>query len=97
MALDYECLQYSIRTLMSRLLLLINNHIAYGHDPSLAFNVFDRYLNESFNMKLKFPEKEPNPIKPKKRNIPKINDEPLLCIFTSRNLNYLLKNMNKRN
>ena len=62
LALDYECLQYSIRTLMSRLLLLINNHIAYGHDPSLAFNVFDRYLNESFNMKLKFPEKEPNPI-----------------------------------
>lgn len=51
----------------------------------------------SLNFTIPLAIKEPNPIKPKKRNIPKINDEPLLCIFTSRNLNYLLKNMNKRN
>ena len=62
LALDYECLQYSTRTLMSRLLLLINNYNAYGRDPLFAFSVFDRYLNESFNMKIKFPEKDPIPI-----------------------------------
>lgn len=59
LSLDYECLQYSARTLMSRLLLLMNNYIAYDHDPMLAYSIFDRYLNESFNMVYKFPEKEP--------------------------------------
>jgi hypothetical protein len=59
LSLDYECLQYSARTLMSRLLLLMNNYIAYDRDPILAYSIFDRYLNESFNMVYKFPEKEP--------------------------------------